>query len=331
MTRFALALFALAHLFAATAPAAEPQVDALGDPLPPDAILRLGTARFSHGTAIEATVVTPDGKTVVVAGGSVLRAWDAATGRLRFAATDVRLPHAAVPGAYLTISPDGRLLACGCRDSSVRFWDLTTGRELPPASARMGKEPAVAVSFTPDAKHLLVGHDWAQGYLLGMINDVPMDERERGRANFVRGGPWVHVSRDGRIWMLAKDEFDGKQNIVSFEHLISETNRREVILPAKATAIAVSPDGKSVAVALRNMRTRLYDAVTGWERHVLSTAKPMWGQRGTTALAFSSDSAMVATGSDDGWLTVWNTNSGMKRFEIALGGHAVTVIAFSSD
>src|SRR5262249_24474224 len=56
-------------------------LDGLGDPLPPGAILRLGTARMRHQWGVEAVGFSLDGKHVVSAGGHSLRVWDAATGK----------------------------------------------------------------------------------------------------------------------------------------------------------------------------------------------------------------------------------------------------------
>src|SRR5581483_4167945 len=57
------------------------RVDRLGDPLPPGALLRLGTVRFQHGKGIEAAALAPDGKLLVTAGTDAVRVWDTATGR----------------------------------------------------------------------------------------------------------------------------------------------------------------------------------------------------------------------------------------------------------
>src|SRR5581483_9814028 len=61
-----------------------PQVrrDRYGDPLPKDALARLGTVRWRHGVLVFALAYSPDGRTIVTAGvsrGLVL--WDAATGK----------------------------------------------------------------------------------------------------------------------------------------------------------------------------------------------------------------------------------------------------------
>src|SRR5205814_2356588 len=57
------------------------RLDQLGDPLPPGAIMRLGTARLRHEWGVAAVGFSTDGKHLVSAGGHMLRVWGAATGK----------------------------------------------------------------------------------------------------------------------------------------------------------------------------------------------------------------------------------------------------------
>src|SRR5262245_54495473 len=57
--------------------------DRLGDPLPPGAIARVGTARLWNGNGYLPPAFTRDGKILASHDGhSVVRLWDAATGKL---------------------------------------------------------------------------------------------------------------------------------------------------------------------------------------------------------------------------------------------------------
>src|SRR5438045_3142586 len=98
---------ALLPLLAAGA-AAQPRLDALGDPLPPGAVARLGTTRLRHEGLVGAAF-HPNGKTLVSTayGTTPLLFWDAATGRLVLAPELPPLPQQQLP----VFSPDGKLLA----------------------------------------------------------------------------------------------------------------------------------------------------------------------------------------------------------------------------
>src|SRR5256885_38598 len=63
-------------------PAAEPHVDWEGNPVPKEAIARVGSMRMRHDAAIRAAAYSPDGKTIVsVAADDTMRWWDAKTGK----------------------------------------------------------------------------------------------------------------------------------------------------------------------------------------------------------------------------------------------------------
>src|SRR5437660_12695532 len=58
------------------------RLDALGDPLPPAALLRLGTLRFQQGGTVTALAFSKDGKSLFAASAdSPLRAVDPLTGK----------------------------------------------------------------------------------------------------------------------------------------------------------------------------------------------------------------------------------------------------------
>src|SRR5918993_2875488 len=120
-------------LWLAVTPAqpAPPKADALGDPLPDGALLRLGTLRFRHPSPVSELALSPDGRTVVTAGGAVI-AWDTATGRERWRADPAGegMRGSAYGGRCLAFAPDGRLVSPG-RPGEVVARDPVTGKGKP--------------------------------------------------------------------------------------------------------------------------------------------------------------------------------------------------------
>src|SRR5258708_6488367 len=119
------------------------------DPLPQGALYRIGTYRMWLGQPIDAMALSANGKTLAAAGGTIVRAWDTESGRVLLTERD----RASMPKNgrnFLALSPDGRQLALGEEDGTIRRWDISTGKELKEIELPLASKPCVALSYSPD-------------------------------------------------------------------------------------------------------------------------------------------------------------------------------------
>ena len=117
-------------------------VDSFGDPIPADAVRRIGSVRFRPGGPILSLIPCRDGKTLIT-GGSTCCVWNLASGRLLH-----RFPEAS---RCIVLSPNGAILAAGMGET-IYLWDPASGRELRQLKRNRGEVTGLA--FSPDGKML---------------------------------------------------------------------------------------------------------------------------------------------------------------------------------
>ncbi|MCI0464994.1 MAG: WD40 repeat domain-containing protein [Gemmataceae bacterium] len=215
--------------------APEPRLDRYGDPLPPGAVLRLGTVRLRHPGWPSSVVFARDGKTLFTAheDGRV-RAWDVATGKplfnLRVAEGEVRA---------LALAPDGKTLAAGGYEG-IGLWNLEKRRLL--YQRKTG--PVGSLTFTHDGKTLISGS--GEDYGVIQVWDVTSG-KERRRRPWLKAVSDLFVTADDRT-LIAVSRFDNQVHLVDLQ-----AGADPRTLPhhkgADLHAVLLTPDSKSLIVA----------------------------------------------------------------------------------
>jgi WD40 repeat protein len=161
-SRFPLSCLVLAFALPTRAAApARPHLDYLGDPLPPSAVARLGTARLRHhDRPISGIAFAPNSGLFASASPGSIHLWDSSTGkRLR---TLSPLPGDTLDRG-LSFSPDGALLSAvlwedGNSRWSCGIWQVASGRWVR-AVARQ-QEPILATAFAEGTRTLVTFGAW---------------------------------------------------------------------------------------------------------------------------------------------------------------------------
>ncbi len=301
-----------------------------------------------HGLAF-----SPDGKQVWGSGFRTLYAWDANTG-VSVRATLVTDP--VFPKTLL--SPDGKRAAGVLHDGTIRLFDVATGK--PSAEWDGPAEAPTALAFSPDGKRLALGGE--KGFI-GLWDTE--NKREAVALAGHRGGAWaVTFAPDGRSVLSAGDDetvrvwdavsgkalrqfraHQGARNGLAFSEdgkaaatvatdvrlRVWDTSREKVLRrpdydpTASSASVALSPDGKRLAVSTTRGEIRLLGADGAEQGRLKGAATP------ARFLAFSPDGTRLASAHDDGRLRLWDVAAAKEARTLDTDGASVLTFAFAPD
>jgi WD40 repeat protein len=91
-------------------------------------------------------------------------------------------------------------------------------------------------------------------------------------------------------------------------------------------SVAFSPDGSQIISGSDDNTVRVWDAVSGEEKHTLS-GHTSW----ITSVDFSPDGSQIISGSRDNTVRVWDAVSGEEKHTLSGHTEAITSVAFSLD
>lgn len=240
-----------------------------------------------------------------------IRLWDVASGKR---VKTLRGDSGSVN--QVRFSPDDRLLASACSDSTACLWNLESGQQR---TLNGHTDEVLCLAFGPDADVVASGskdgtvrvwdtHSGEQKHLLKSDDAAPIRS--------------VDYIPDGQRLLLEKP------GVVEVWRVSEERLERQWAIPINtfyATA-ALQPGGKLVAVGDDSGRIRLWDVDTGELNATIE-----YHAMALTALAFNPEGTRLVAASMDGVVKVWHVERRVELITLPSPGTIVRSIQFSPD
>jgi WD40 repeat protein len=307
-----------------------------------------------HEGEIHAAALSPDGTILAIGGisygsgdeGVPVFVFDLASGEI----IGLLKGHTELVNA-LDFSPDGKWLASGSDDNTIRIWDLTPI----PSPEKRGKTPNTPrplgegmgvrvlesdshvfdLAFAPDGRHIVSGHVDHKVRLW----ELPQDPTDSANVSGLQPKivfqkhtnvpSCVDYSPDGKY--IASGDFDG--NYFLWE---SQTGKVKKQFPPADTsaAVAFAPDSKTVLISNGN-KAVIYSVPQGKElitftKHVSPVENTAFSNT-VTAAAFYGNNLVATAGGNDYDIYIWDVKTGTVKTQITGQGKRVEAVAFGPD
>lgn len=245
--------------------------------------------------------------------------------------------------ASVAFSPNGRLLASGSYDRTIKLWDPATGALKHTLEGHSGG--VVSVAFSPNGQLIASGScdetikiwdsnigtlrytiDGQSGksYLELSKTATEIPAESRSGLHSINS---VAFSRNGKL--LASGVTDGSVKLWdpatgALERILQDSMSRTESYLHCIHVITFSPDGRLLAAGSRDETIKLWDPVTG----VLKQTVKLGAQGVPSGIAFSPDGRLLASCHVGSSNTLWDPVTGELESTLGLCEHSV---CFSPD
>jgi WD40 repeat protein len=216
----------------------------------------------------------------------------------------------------VAISLDGKMLATGSSDNSIKLWNLNTGQEIYTLTGHSNRIHSVA--FSPDGQTLASD---SSDNTIKLWNVKTGQEicSISGQSN--RVFPVIFTSRETNLTSSGQENSINLFNFRMGQEVRTANGSSNRVFP-----VVVSVDGETFAGAGEDNTIKLWNLKTGEEIHTIA-GHANW----VTSVAFSPDGTTLASASVDETIKLWNLKTGQEICTMNGHSHWVNCVVFSPD
>ena len=225
----------------------------------------------------------------------------------------------------VAVSPDGNFIVSGNNDSSVRVWDLETGKER--LSPLLGHTKLVSsVAISSDGRFIASGSTDNSVRLWDLKTGAPVGQPMQGHTDSVLA---VMFSPDS-LWLASGS--DDKAVRVWDVATQSSSNQDPLVCRDKVMSVAISPNGQLIAAGDASGGISIWHSETGQPAcESLDTSTKLF-----VSISFSPDGRFIAAGGyslglKENFVQTWNISTGKKVLDLSGHTDGVWSVAYSSN